>query len=745
MLRVVALLLAAATACGKDTDGECRNTVHCGLTRLAGELDAFNTENANKAQETLSDVVGEAVGAIVVDAARDLLPDSSSTPATQSTITCKYEKKAKVRPCKEGDIVVDTTNGVLCTFIKYKTKWPWAECRNPHDRVLSYRAGQLRHATDGEKIVNKDAVKAYKLYKEKGGEEPSLPKVAKFPDEGSAPDPAAVKKNTEVMRGLLKNGGWTGGTSGGASSSASLDGDDLQVTLAFDAALSEKCIDGRARKFKHADLKGSSPAKKSAFFAAQNGLLKEWREDVAAESDCKKKDGLMSDEERRRRAQAKALEEQDQQELESKKTTQINLDRHGLDENGNYVARVKGAHAITGEPSFQRVTPGTYLDLSKDTNGFLTETLLECAGGRAGILEKSPKVLEFLFSYDQLDARAILQYFDSNKGTGKGDSGHLSRLGTNSDLKSRDIFQIGANVAVEVHNEYGRFDPPILDDDEPHVVAKKTISKGFLGLRDVGMVEWDDVKKTWYNGGKLFTCISAANHRRADEWETAAAAAKEAGNYGGAGSYVVSANYRRSPDAIPADGAVAVGLLVMYLKFGGEMKENVYCLFGVDATTHAASGKSVRDFVMSEKLKNIKWRNDYFEECKKSGKCVVHFQFRGPHGSQESADEFYTKIYKVRLDEWVFEGEGAARRILKAEHRGLLHMFEAAASTVPGPTEGRVNVDNVRHFLSLDEAHASVYCANDYRMSNDNMESWHGLFPGPWPENAGKMRVISYV
>ena len=79
MLRVVALLLAAATAYGKDTDGECRNFAHCGLTKLEGALDAFNTENANKAQETLSDVVGETVGAIVVDAARDLLPDSSST------------------------------------------------------------------------------------------------------------------------------------------------------------------------------------------------------------------------------------------------------------------------------------------------------------------------------------------------------------------------------------------------------------------------------------------------------------------------------------------------------------------------------------------------------------------------------------------------------------------------------------------------------------------------------------------
>ena len=208
MLRVALLLAAAATACGKDTDGECRNIAHCALTKLEGTLDAFNTQNANKAQETLSDVVGEAAGAIVVDAIRNQMPDAPSMPVTQSTITCKYEKKAKVRPCKEGDIVVDTTNGVLCTFIKYKTKWPWAECRNPHDRVFSYRAGQLRHATEGEKLVNKDAVKAYKLYEENGGEKPSLPKVAKHVADGdSAPDPAAVKKNTEEMRGLLKIGG----------------------------------------------------------------------------------------------------------------------------------------------------------------------------------------------------------------------------------------------------------------------------------------------------------------------------------------------------------------------------------------------------------------------------------------------------------------------------------------------------------------------------------------------------------
>ena len=741
MLRVVALLLAAATAYGKDTDGECRNFAHCGLTKLEGALDAFNTQNANKAQETLSDVVGEAAGAIVVDAARDLLPDSSSTTTVDpSTITCKKEKKATVSPCKEGDIVVDTLNGGLCSFIKYKNKDRYAECRNTHGKVGSYRPGALRHATEGDKSVHKKAVDAYKLYKEKGGEEPSLPKVARFADEGSAPDPKAVKKNTEVMRGLLKKGGYSGGNGG----SAALDGDDVSVTLAFDQALSDnKCIEGRSRKHDRDDFRGSSPAKKSALFEAQNALLKAWREEV--KGDCKKKDGLVSGNEQRRRAEAEAKVELDQLELEDEKKPQIVMDSHTVDANGNFIPRESGAHEITGAPSYKRVSPNVYLDSMQDGDVYMTKTLLECAGGRAGILENSPIVLDFLFSYEQLDARAVLQYFDSNKGTGKGDSGILSRIGTNGDYKSRDIFQIGANIAGEVYDEYGRFDPPILDGDEPHVVAKKRISKGFLRLAGIGMFKWDDVKKTWYTGGELSTCISAANHRRADEWEAKAETATEARNFGAASGYKAAAKRWRSPDAIPSDGAVAVFFTVKNLEYGGDMKENVYCWFGVDATAHAASGLSVRDFVMSQKKENIKSRNDYFEECKKSGKCVVHLQFRGPHGSQESADEFYTKIYKVRLDTWVFEGKTGARRILKGEHRGLLHSFEAAASTVPGPTEGRITVDNVADWLSLDERHASVIYGNDWRYSKDNMESWRGMFPGPWPENAGKMLVRSYV
>ena len=524
---------------------------------------------------------------------------------------------------------------------------------------------------------------------------------------------------------------WTGTTS-------------QDFTLAFDQALSDnKCIEGRSRKHDRDDFRGSSPAKKSALFEAQNALLRAWREEV--KGDCKKKDGLISGKEERRRAEAKALQELDQQELESKETTQIVMDSYTVDANGNFIPRESGAHEITGAPSYKRVSPGVYLDSTQDGDIYMTKTLLECAGGRAGILENSPIVLDFLFSYDMLDDRAVLEYFDSNKGTGKGDFARLARIGTNGDYKSRDIFQIGARISGEVHEEYGRFDPPILESDARHVVAKKRISKGFLRLAGIGMFKWDVVKKTWYTGGELSTCISAANHRRADEWEAKAETATEARNFGAASGYKAAAKRWRSPDAIPSDGAVAVFFTVKNLEYGGDMKENVYCWFGVDATAHAASGLSVRDFVMSEKKKNIKSRNDYFEECKASGKCEIWIQFRGPHGSQESADEFYTEIYKVRLDTWVFEGKAGARRILKGEHRGLLHAFEAAASTVPGPTGGRVDVDNIRDWLSLDEGHASVIYGNDWRYSKDNMESWHGMFPGPWPENAGKMRVISYV
>mmetsp|Transcript_22454 Transcript_22454/g.58405 ORF Transcript_22454/g.58405 Transcript_22454/m.58405 type:complete len:279 (+) Transcript_22454:168-1004(+) len=247
MQRVVALLLAAAaTACGKDTDGgECQGFMRCALETAHEKLHAFNTGCANDAEETSSHVFGETAGGIVGDAIRTRMTDAPSTPATQSAITCKKEKGVKEAPCKKGDIVVDVANGVVCTFIKYKTNPKgWAECKNAHDFVGSYRPGGLRHATDGEKSVHKVAIDTYKLYKKNGGEEPPLPKVSKFADEGSAPDPAAVKKNTEYMRGLLKNGGYCGGIGG----SAALDGDDLSVLLAMDQALSDMCIEERARK-----------------------------------------------------------------------------------------------------------------------------------------------------------------------------------------------------------------------------------------------------------------------------------------------------------------------------------------------------------------------------------------------------------------------------------------------------------------------------------------------------------------
>ena len=278
MLRVVALLLAAATAYGKDTDGgQCQGIVQCALETAHEKLHAFNTGCANDAEETSSRAFGETVGRIAGDAIRSRMTDAPSTTTVESTITCKKDKKAKVDPCKDGDIVVDTVNGGLCTFIKYTRRNQYCECRNTHGKVGSYRPGALRHATEGDKSVHKKAVDAYKLYKEKGGEEPSLPKVARFADEGSAPDPKAVKKNTEVMRGLLKKGGYSGGNGG----SAALDGDDVSVTLAFDQALSDnKCIEGRSRKHDRDDFRGSSPAKKSALFEAQNALLKAWREEV---------------------------------------------------------------------------------------------------------------------------------------------------------------------------------------------------------------------------------------------------------------------------------------------------------------------------------------------------------------------------------------------------------------------------------------------------------------------------------
>ena len=68
MLRVVALLLAAATAYGKDTDGgECQGLMQCALNAAHEKLDAFNTGCANDAAETSAAVFGETVGRAVGD------------------------------------------------------------------------------------------------------------------------------------------------------------------------------------------------------------------------------------------------------------------------------------------------------------------------------------------------------------------------------------------------------------------------------------------------------------------------------------------------------------------------------------------------------------------------------------------------------------------------------------------------------------------------------------------------------
>ena len=72
MLRVALLLAAAATACGKDTDGgQCQGVVQCGLNAAYEKLDAFNTGCANDAAETSAAVFGKTIGAGVGDAIRN--------------------------------------------------------------------------------------------------------------------------------------------------------------------------------------------------------------------------------------------------------------------------------------------------------------------------------------------------------------------------------------------------------------------------------------------------------------------------------------------------------------------------------------------------------------------------------------------------------------------------------------------------------------------------------------------------
>ena len=69
----------------------------------------------------------------------------------------------------------------------------------------------------------------------------------------------------------------------------------------------------------------------------------------------------------------------------------------------------------------------------------------------------------------------------------------------------------------------------------------------------------------------------------------------------------------------------------------------------------------------------------------------------------------------------VFTGKGAARRLLEGRHSAgsaearLLAFFRDAESRVPGPSHGRLAMNNVAEFLSLASGTSVVFLACDLR------------------------------
>ena len=100
-------------------------------------------------------------------------------------------------------------------------------------------------------------------------------------------------------------------------------------------------------------------------------------------------------------------------------------------------------------------------------------------------------------------------------------------------------------------------------------------------------------------------------------------------------------------------------------------------------------------------------------------------QGRGPQGAPDQRDRFYTRVFRVKMPAWAFEGETGARRIIRGdpETKELLAFIKAAARAVV-TGEDRVSVGNVADFLRLDDGHSCVLYGCDVRWSFDGGKTW---------------------
>ena len=146
------------------------------------------------------------------------------------------------------------------------------------------------------------------------------------------------------------------------------------------------------------------------------------------------------------------------------------------------------------------------------------------------------------------------------------------------------------------------------------------------------------------------------------------------------------------------------------------------------AVSRAIGGEDFALAVLAERKLFIDARNAWLERYKagEEGLPDILMQARGPQAPLDKFEErLYTRVFQVKIPAWAFEGKTGASRILAEdpETKELLAFIEAAAGAVVTGVD-RVDVGNVRDFLSLDDGLSCVLYGCDTRWSFDGGMTW---------------------
>ena len=156
-MRRALVLAVLAVASAEDPPPQCEGFGSCIMTGNIGRAFAHGAKDA-AAEMRKGDTLSK-IGAVVIDGMK-----KETTSEKPNDGTC-HKKKGK--ECVKDEIVVDTTNGIVCRFVKYKKTT--IECRNAHDETKKPKPGSCRRATSAEIKIFEDDEKAYKRWKKDGG------------------------------------------------------------------------------------------------------------------------------------------------------------------------------------------------------------------------------------------------------------------------------------------------------------------------------------------------------------------------------------------------------------------------------------------------------------------------------------------------------------------------------------------------------------------------------------------------